>query len=76
VADAWLFWVAVAVAAVFVVTLGLAGKLLVGLFLGAVVVAAGRAALAPHERARCDAALRRACNRLPACDCGPPTEPS
>jgi hypothetical protein len=71
VADGWLLWAAGLLAGIFVVVLALAGLGLVGVFLAAAVWLAARAAVAPAARAEVDEALRRACARLPVCDCHP-----
>ena len=71
VAGPWLFWLAVAVAMVFLVLFALARLRGDGRrSLGAIVLSA-RAALAPSAREDTDEALRRACHRLPFCDCAP-----
>jgi hypothetical protein len=69
-ADAWVFWLAVALGAGFAFVLALAGIPLMGLFLAGIIVWAGRAAESQIAREKTDAALKRACNRLPFCDCG------
>jgi hypothetical protein len=69
VADAWLFWLALCVAIVFLVLFGLAGYAAMGVVLSVAVVLSARAALAPRAREDTDEALRRACDRLPFCDC-------
>ena len=63
------FWLAAVVATGFAVLLTLAGVPLVGLFLAAVILWAGRAAESPAARKETDGTVRRACNRLPFCDC-------
>jgi hypothetical protein len=71
VADAWLFWLALSVAIVFLVLFAVAGYAVMGLVLLGAIVLSGRAALAPSAREDTDDALRRACDRLPFCDCAP-----
>jgi hypothetical protein len=70
-ADGWLLWCGGALAGVFLVLLTLAGMPLVGVFLGAVVWFSARRAVKPDSRVEVDDALRRACDRLPFCDCAP-----
>jgi hypothetical protein len=70
-ADSWLVWLGLFVGFVLAVLCALAGFLLVGVFLGAGVALAARTAAAPAARAEVDEPLRRACNRLPFCDCRP-----
>lgn len=70
-ADSWLLWCGVAVAAAFALLLSLAGYALVGLLFGAAIWLAARAAVKPAARGRVDDALLGACDRLPFCDCRP-----
>jgi hypothetical protein len=70
VAGRWLFWLGFVVAVALAGVCALAGAPLVGVFLGAVVWLAARAAVAPEARAEVDDGLKRACDRLPFCNCG------
>jgi hypothetical protein len=72
-ADGWLIWLGAFVGLALAVLCALAGYPFIGLFPGAVIMLAARGATAPAARAETDATLRRACNRLPFCECGPPT---
>ena len=69
--NSWLLWCAGVLAVAFAVLLALAGVALVGVFLAAVIWLAARRAVTPNARAEVDEALRRACDRLPVCDCHP-----
>jgi len=71
-ANAWLAWAGLFVGLAFAVLCALAGFVLVGIFLGAAIALAARSATAPAARADADESLRRACHRLPFCDCGEP----
>jgi hypothetical protein len=70
VAGRWLFWLGFVVAVALAGVCAVAGAPLVGVFLGAVVWLAARAAVAPEARAEVDDGLKRACDRLPFCNCG------
>ena len=69
-ADAWLIWIGVATGFLLALLCALGGFPLAGVFLGTAIVLAARAAAAPAARAEADGRLRRACDRLPFCDCG------
>jgi hypothetical protein len=69
VAGPWLYSAGGAVGVALALLIISAGLPLVGLFLGVIVWLSARAAVAPEERRRMDNHLRRACNRLPFCDC-------
>ena len=70
-ADARLFWLATGLAVGVFALLTLAGFGFVGLFLAAVIWLAGRSATKRESRTEAEASLRRACDRLPFCDCMP-----
>jgi len=69
-ADGWLIWLGACTGLALAVLCTLAGYPLVGIFLGAVITLAARSATRPAARAETDETLRRACDRLPFCDCG------
>jgi hypothetical protein len=71
VADSWAFWFGGSVGLTLAVLCALAGYAFIGLFLGSVITLAARAALAPAARTATDDTLKRACDRLPFCECGP-----
>jgi hypothetical protein len=68
-AGSWLYRAGAVVGVALALLLISAGLPLAGLFLGGVVWLSARAAVAPEERRRMDNGLRRACDRLPFCDC-------
>jgi hypothetical protein len=71
VAGRWLYWVGAAFAGLLAALCAFAGFPVVGIFLGFVTWMSARAAVAPEPRAEADNTLRRACDRLPFCDCSP-----
>jgi hypothetical protein len=70
-AGAWLIWLGVVTGVLLASICALGGFPLVGVFLGTAIVLAARAAAALAARAEADGGLRRVCDRLPFCDCGP-----